>query len=134
MGRKPAGEVLLYRGDRYTWSVKGYWRCTSSTSRHNLTHRIWEEYHGKVPKGHMVFYKDGNRFNVAPENLVCMTQAEAQSKRLQRTDYKQLMRCYGIYGLLMNRIQEQIDPEKKRKRYKKIWEARRRRYGESGGN
>jgi hypothetical protein len=37
---------------------------------------IWEQAHGKVPKGHRIMFADGNKFNVTLENLLLVSTAE----------------------------------------------------------
>ena len=36
----------------------------------------WEKYHGKVPEGMLISFKDGDHYNCAIENLMCITRAE----------------------------------------------------------
>jgi len=45
---------------------------------------LWEEKHGKVPKGHFVIFADGDRRNVTLDNLLLVTRAEAISMGRQR--------------------------------------------------
>lgn len=133
-GRKPRSTVLVYEGRRYTWSSKGYWRCTSANDRHNLARRIWEQAHGTIPAGRKITYLDGDRFNVRLENLACLSNSECQKRRLQDPDYKILATCFVTYGRLINAIEMKLDPEKGRERGAKCWETRRRHFGPSGGN
>lgn len=37
---------------------------------------LWEQAHGKVPKGHLIMFADGNKFNVTLENLLLVSKAE----------------------------------------------------------
>lgn len=37
---------------------------------------VYEEHFGEVPKGHVIFHKDGDKDNDAPENLEAITRAE----------------------------------------------------------
>lgn len=37
---------------------------------------VWEEQHGPVPSGHVVIFRDGNRRNLALQNLECISRAE----------------------------------------------------------
>lgn len=37
---------------------------------------VWEQAHGPVPKGHVVVFRDGDKFNCAPENLMCVHRNE----------------------------------------------------------
>ncbi|WP_136247970.1 HNH endonuclease signature motif containing protein [Halomonas borealis] len=40
-------------------------------------HLVWEEHNGRpVPEGHIVAFRDGDKANVTPENLMCITTAE----------------------------------------------------------
>ncbi len=133
-GRKPRSAVIVYEGRRYTWSVKGYWRCTTMDDRHNLARRIWEEHNGPIPAGHKIIYLDGDRFNLAPKNLACLSHSECQKRRLADPDYLAIDRCYLSYGRLLYAIKLRLNPEIARERGEKIWAARRRHYGPSGGN
>ncbi len=46
-------------------------------SNWQLMHRvIYEQYHGPVPKGSIVTFKDGNTMNCDIDNLICITMAE----------------------------------------------------------
>lgn len=39
-------------------------------------HRIvWEEAHGKIPEGHIVVFRDGNKQNLSLDNLACISRA-----------------------------------------------------------
>ena len=132
-GRKPRSAVLVFEGRRYTWSIKnGAWRCTTAADRHNLARRIYERAHGPVPAGHIVIYLDGNRFNLAPENLAAMTHRDVQLRRLQDPDYRAILMATGFYGQLSRAIQDSLDPSRRRTALKKAWETSRRRYGPSG--
>ncbi len=37
---------------------------------------IWEQKHGKIPKGHCVIFKDKNTLNTRLDNLMLVTRAE----------------------------------------------------------
>ncbi len=46
-------------------------------SNWQLMHRvIYEQYHGPIPKGNVVTFKDGNTMNCDIDNLICITMAE----------------------------------------------------------
>ena len=47
---------------------------------------IWEQIHGPVPEGMVVAFRDGDRLNIEPENLMLISQAELL--RLNQHDYK----------------------------------------------
>ena len=49
----------------------------TKTKKKRRPHIIWKETHKtKVPKGHVVYHKDGNRYNDDPDNLILITRAE----------------------------------------------------------
>jgi hypothetical protein len=134
MGRKARSEVLVHEGERYTWSYKGYWRCTRSGDRRNLARAIWERHHGPIGPGRTVIYLDGNRFNVSPENLACLTHSEVQTRIMANPDKRAYFSCLGTCGRLMFAIEANLDPSRYRRRGLAAWETRRRRFGPSGGN
>jgi hypothetical protein len=37
---------------------------------------IWEKAHGKVPKGHVIMFADGNKLNVSLSNLLMVSRRE----------------------------------------------------------
>jgi len=133
-GRRPKDQVIYYKAQRYTWSTKGYWRCTTASDRHNLARRIWEENHGPIPRGHEVFYKDGNRFNIEVENLGCLSRSDRQKQRFEDQNYRDIMKCCAAYARLSRTINEHSNPDLSRERACKAWQTRRARYGSSGGN
>ena len=60
------------------WTTDGYLKVKIAEpnkwkQKHIL---VWEEHNGKVPKGHVVSFKDGNHANCTIENLVLLTLAE----------------------------------------------------------
>jgi hypothetical protein len=46
---------------------------------------LWERKHGKVPKGHVILFKDGNKRNFSDKNLTCITRNELA--RLNQSGY-----------------------------------------------
>ena len=45
-----------------------------------VSHLVWEEVNGKVPKGCMISFKDGNVKNVDIDNLELLTRQEMVSR------------------------------------------------------
>jgi len=132
-GRHPKRETIEYLGLRYTWTTKGYWRCTQFADRHNLSVRIWEDANGKkVPKDWTTFFKDGNRFNLAVENIGCTSKSDWMKQRLADPDNKALAYCAGCVGRLMRSVNETITPSLKSERMRKTWEKRKELYGARG--
>lgn len=62
---------FTYKGLQYSPSKGGYLRATSG-HRRLLNHVIWEEFHGPIPPGHQVAFKDGNNRNFDLNNLECL--------------------------------------------------------------
>lgn len=69
--KKPIGTVMM-KADGYLWRKLGEgarnWR-----QEHIL---VWEAANGPIPKGAIVLFKDGDRTNVALENLALITRSE----------------------------------------------------------
>lgn len=62
-------EQIEYKGLKYTFNNKGYYRCTSG-DRHILHYRVWKDHTGEdVPEGHELLHKDGNKHNFDFSNL-----------------------------------------------------------------
>jgi hypothetical protein len=49
-------------------------------------HIVWERFHGPIPKGHLILFKDGNPLNFRKSNLLCIT--KSQNVRLNQLHYK----------------------------------------------
>lgn len=150
-GRKPRNELTSYKGLCYTWTRKGFWRCTTG-DRHNLAWRIYEDHYGRKPvPGEEVWFRDGNYRNLKPGNLVCQTRSMRQIDRLKDPSYRAFVLATGTYARLNKAIQDELDPTRKaafaRRMWEtrnekgraavsesanKAWETRRQRYGESG--
>lgn len=75
----------------------GYIEIRIRQGKYVLKHRkIWEEYHGEIPKGHIIIFKDNNPKNCVIENLEMISRAENAIRNnnlpnyprdLQRLDY-----------------------------------------------
>lgn len=70
-------------------TVDGYIEIkVEEPNRWRLKHNVvWEAHHGKIPKGSIVVFLDGDRMNVAIENL----------KMLKRSELL-IMNRYNLYG------------------------------------
>ena len=53
--------------------------------KHKHVH-IWEQAHGPIPEGMIVAFRDGDKLNIEPENLMLISRAELL--RLNQHDYK----------------------------------------------
>lgn len=55
-----------------------------------LKHRfIYEQQHGKIPKGHKVIFADGNKFNLDPNNLILVSCSEELIMNRNKLRYKE---------------------------------------------
>jgi hypothetical protein len=76
-----------------------------------LKHRVvYEQHFGKIPKGYNVEFKDRNRLNISPENLVLRTRKENMKLNSYHNLPKELANTIQLIGAL-NR---QINKSKKR--------------------
>lgn len=105
--KQPIGTVLM-KSDGYLWRKLGEgareWR-----QEHIL---VWEEANGPIPKGSVVIFLDGNRTNVALENLALITRAE-----LARLNQNGLIKTDAEItksGILVARLISEIGKAKKR--------------------
>lgn len=75
---KPLGSERLDTKDGYIlMKVAQKNPHTGAPTRYLAKHIVlWEKWHGPVPKGKAVFFKDGNRRNFRKTNLVLVTRAE----------------------------------------------------------
>lgn len=55
------GYVLIKLDDRKKWKRKHIW--------------IWEKVHGKVPEGHIIIFRDNNKYNFDIDNLKCISRS-----------------------------------------------------------
>lgn len=99
-GYMGANETSFRRGNmphtkRRLWSerinVDGYIEIsvpernphTGAATRFRLKHVwLWEGDHGKVPPGHAVIFRDGNRLNCVLDNLILVSRSELLSMNL----------------------------------------------------
>jgi hypothetical protein len=67
---KKDGYILVKVADRNPWNdnPSGWYR-----HKHVV---LWEEKHGPVPDGSCLRFKDGNKRNVLPENLILVSRGE----------------------------------------------------------
>lgn len=80
---------ITYRGRKYTMSKGDYYRDTifrsGKYSEETFLHRrIWTDLHGPIPPGYTVCFRDGNRHNFKPCNLILLSHDEQQQLRGSR--------------------------------------------------
>ena len=123
-------ETIVFEGRNYAWHDSGYyWRCTTG-KRESLARLIYERAHGPIDGRMIVTFKDGNKYNLDVENLVCMTPNE-QSRKRYAEDPLYRAQCLAALtlGRLNTQINETINPELKKKRMEKTWNSRRANNG-----
>lgn len=67
---------IEFNGLSFTWSGKGYYRCTTG-DRAPLHHHVWEFHNGPVPEDHEIIVLNGDYENWDIANLACMSKADA---------------------------------------------------------
>lgn len=106
-GHRPHNAVNV--GDR-TITEDGYWKIkVAEPDVWEFEHRlIWQQYFGEIPEGMMVSFKDGDKNNMDPDNLMLTTLSEnaiLNSKNL-RFDRAEATEAGLQVVRLMNTIKE----------------------------
>ena len=69
---------------------------------------LWEQHYGKIPKGNIIRYKDGNTLNCDIDNLLCVSRKEhaRMNARPKQTARTKAIKSAGGYinALLMGKI------------------------------
>jgi hypothetical protein len=89
---KVAPPSVEFDGDRYAPTKYGYFRKTYGDRRH-LHVAKWEKANGRVPRGHVVAFVDGDRMNIELDNLECLPLEEAGSLRKLPLELKRCLAC-----------------------------------------
>lgn len=77
---------ILFLGVAYTPGKGGYYRATGG-DRGPLHHRMWEHFHGPIPPGWQVTFKNADHTDLRIENMACLPIAEVT--RLHQTRHAQ---------------------------------------------
>lgn len=71
---------------------------------------LWREFHGDVPAGHAVVFRDGNKENITIGNLECITRAELMRRNSYHTNYPKdvqlLIQLRGVVNRQINKRKE----------------------------
>jgi hypothetical protein len=70
---------------------------------------LWEDAHGRVPKGHCLRFKDGDRLNVCLENLELIHRAQNMRRNSIHNLPTPLKNTIQLLGQLKRRIREKQD-------------------------
>lgn len=65
---------------------------------------VWEEANGPRPPGHTIVFKDGNKRNVALDNLECISRAELMRRNTVHNYPKPLAQAIQLRGALKRQI------------------------------
>lgn len=68
----------------------------------------WEEVNGPLPPGHAVVFRDGNKANVALENLELVSRAELLSRNTLHRYPKEVALLIQLRGALMRKINNRL--------------------------
>ena len=71
---------------------------------------VWEEHNGPLPDGHIVIFRDGNRENFEPENLMALTRAENMRRNsISRygEDYRSAAIQLGWFKRKLNQMEKE---------------------------
>lgn len=64
----------------------------------------WEEVNGPLPKGYAIVFRDGNKLNVAIENLECISRADLMRRNTYHRYPKEIAALVQLRGALNRRI------------------------------
>jgi hypothetical protein len=101
MNTQPIG-TIHQRSDK---SGKMYLYIKLADSNWQLLNRYtWEQYHGPIPKGLIVAYKDGNYLNNDINNLMLLTKKENMARNTIQRLPKELQQVMRLKCKLINKI------------------------------
>jgi len=76
-----------------------------SSKRWKAVHLIlWEQHNGKVPDGHIVVFRDGDKSNITIENLECISRSENLRRNSIHRLPKELVAVIRMRGELNHQI------------------------------
>jgi hypothetical protein len=81
-----------------------------------LHRRVWEKAHGPIPKGHRIWWKDGDHNNCALENLELLTDAEHMGRTTIHKLPKELVQVIQLTGALTRKIRRKENAQKQDQR------------------
>jgi hypothetical protein len=81
-----------------------------------LLHRhVWKRAHGRIPRGHAVTFKNGNRSDCRLENLQLLTRRELMARNTLHNLPKPLTHAIQLLGALNRRIRRKTREEQDRR-------------------
>jgi HNH endonuclease len=70
---------VVFAGEKYTPTNKGYYRCTvgRNAGEGKMLHQeVWRSVNGAIPAGYDIHHRDEDKGNNDPSNLECLPKAE----------------------------------------------------------
>lgn len=67
---------------------------------------LWEEAHGPIPDGHAVIFKDGDKQNIALDNLECISRAELMRRNSYHRYGEEIARLVQLKGAITRQINQ----------------------------
>lgn len=106
--KKPGHEKVVYKGENFTVGKNGYLRSTRACTRVKggsrlLHHVIWEEHHGPIPEGMVIWFTDQSRENCEIKNLECITRKECRRRTVSKNAWTVF---YEVHDHLLGEYQE----------------------------
>lgn len=104
--------AITIRNTGKTWNNKPYKFTRIAKGQWEMLHvKMWREAKGEIPKGHVIYFKNGDTMDVRLENLECIPRAELLDRNGGRNypkELKQAIRALNklkktIYGAEQNR-------------------------------
>lgn len=78
----PVGEIRLRKDSR---NNRKYWHIFTGLRKPILlSHYIWQQHHGDIPKNMIIAFKDGDSLNCNIENLMMITRADNMRRNVNR--------------------------------------------------
>ena len=67
---------------------------------------MWEEVHGPIPPNHAVIFKDGDKQNIALDNLECISRAELMRRNSVHQYGEEIARLVQLKGAITRQINQ----------------------------
>lgn len=74
---------------------------------------IWEAANGPLPPGHAIAFKDGDKTNIDPNNLECITRGELMRRNTYHNYPKEIGRVIQLRGAITRQINQHSRKESK---------------------
>lgn len=107
---KQDGVIVVRYDHKKRENSRPYKWIRISVNKWKPLHRyIWKQVHGKIPKGHIIIFKDGNTMNCVIENLECISKQENMLRNSKHDIPIEIIPT----KLLINKINKKIQQHEK---------------------